>query len=308
MIVLGAGHAGLLAAAMLRKHCDFIYEAKPHLPNNHSAVLRFRSSVVGDTIGMPMKKVSMIKATENWMNPISDAMSYSHKTNKGFFMRSVLTAQGQSEDRYIAPENFTKILADCVSAKFEFGTTIDSGFLKRPENLRTHSIISTLPMPLLMTLLNYDGQRPGEFKSVVGQTITAKIQDCEAYCSLYIPNPNERPYRISITGDQLIIEIADQEKVNADDIISKAKIKMGIYESLTHSPKVHKQHYMKILPVDDDIRKRFMLWATEKYGVYSLGRFATWRPGLMLDDLVNDVRQIQKMIGSGNTYDSKTRS
>jgi hypothetical protein len=59
---------------------------------------------------------------------------------------------------------------------------------------------------------------------------------------------------------------------------------------------------MKILPIDEDIRRRFIMWASDNFGIYSLGRFATWRPGLQLDDLVNDVRVIQR-ISSTNSYD-----
>jgi large conductance mechanosensitive channel len=40
--------------------------------------------------------------------------------------------------------------------------------------------------------------------------------------------------------------------------------------------------------------------ATINYGVYSLGRFATWRAGLLMDDLVQDVQKIDRWIGAGN--------
>jgi hypothetical protein len=36
-----------------------------------------------------------------------------------------------------------------------------------------------------------------------------------------------------------------------------------------------------------------MAWATDNYNIFSLGRFATWRPGLQMDDLVQDVRKIE---------------
>ncbi len=47
-----------------------------------------------------------------------------------------------------------------------------------------------------------------------------------------------------------------------------------------------------------------MMWATDNFNIYSLGRFATWRPGLLLDDLVNDIRVIQKIADHGN-YDHR---
>jgi hypothetical protein len=62
IVVVGAGMAGLLAGSMLRKDCPLILEARERLPHNHSAVLRFRSSIVGDTVGIPFRKVQAIKA------------------------------------------------------------------------------------------------------------------------------------------------------------------------------------------------------------------------------------------------------
>jgi hypothetical protein len=38
------------------------------------------------------------------------------------------------------------------------------------------------------------------------------------------------------------------------------------------------------------------MWATEKFNIYSLGRFATWKPGLLLDDIVGDVNVIRRLI------------
>ena len=48
--IIGAGMAGLLAANMLRHRDPVILEAQKSLPNNHHALLRFRSSVVGDVL------------------------------------------------------------------------------------------------------------------------------------------------------------------------------------------------------------------------------------------------------------------
>jgi cation diffusion facilitator CzcD-associated flavoprotein CzcO len=62
IVVVGAGMAGLLAGSMLRKDCPLILEARERLPHNHSAVLRFRSSIVGDTVGIPLRGHSYKRA------------------------------------------------------------------------------------------------------------------------------------------------------------------------------------------------------------------------------------------------------
>ena len=60
--------------------------------------------------------------------------------------------------------------------------------------------------------------------------------------------------------------------------------------------------YSKIQPIDNDVRERFIQWATEKHNIFSLGRFATWRPGLLMDDLVEDIKLIDRWISKSNMY------
>ena len=60
MIIYGAGMGGLLTANMLRRYNPTIKEAQPSLPNNHDALLRFRSDKVAIATGIPFKKVKDI--------------------------------------------------------------------------------------------------------------------------------------------------------------------------------------------------------------------------------------------------------
>ena len=60
--IYGAGLAGLLAANMLRGMSPTVFEAQGSLPNNHGALLRFRSDKAGTACGIPFKKVHVTKA------------------------------------------------------------------------------------------------------------------------------------------------------------------------------------------------------------------------------------------------------
>ena len=55
------------------------------------------------------------------------------------------------------------------------------------------------------------------------------------------------------------------------------------------------------MPIDDKIRKDFIYTLTEKYNIFSVGRFATWRQ-LLLDDVVNDISVIERLIASNSNY------
>jgi hypothetical protein len=100
-----------------------------------------------------------------------------------------------------------------------------------------------------------------------------------------------------------LLPSAFTKELSPEDIAARAADLLGLkydfYEVTSHP-----QKYAKITPIDDDERKSFMHWATVTHNVYSLGRFATWRPNLLLDDLINDIRKIDKWIGSTNKYDT----
>ncbi len=311
--VVGAGMAGLLAAAVLREECSSVIEAQDSLPNNHSALLRFRSSVVGDTLNIPFRPVQVIKAVHSIGNPVADAVSYSIKTNGTATLRSLITAKGEQETRYIAPEDFIARLRSKVVAPIKFGA-------KWAPSNDSAPTISTLPMPVLMALLDY--KHAIGFVSVPGYVTTARLRDVNLCATVYIPNANELAYRASITGDRLIVEYAFPGKT--DEQAAKAMRHLAEYpknkqdhlhwvlglfgmgaDRIVGVPEVKAQRYAKMLPVDDDARKRFMLWATEHHNIYSFGRFATWRPALLMDDLINDLRVIQRLARGETSYDAR---
>jgi hypothetical protein len=296
MIVVGAGMAGLLAAGMLRGDCEAVYEAQESLPNNHSAVLRFRSSVVGDALNIRFKEVQAIKSVEPWKNPIADALSYSVKTNGTATLRSVLSADAAPKTRFIAPPDMIQQMADRVSAPISFGNKLVKG-----DWIKESQTISTLPMPLMMEALGWEAR--SEFRSREGFNVGCKLNGVDAYCSLYVPDPTSAIARISITGDQLVAECYGQPHYHGGTLIEEALRKMGLFmvygkgqqRIAPESEWEKSQQYAKILPIDEDERREFIMWASREFNVYLLGRYATWRPHLLLDDLVNDVRVIQRL-------------
>lgn len=300
--VIGAGMAGLLAAAILRDKCERVVEAQEGLPNNHHAVLRFRSSIVADTVNIPFKRVSVMKASAPWKNPVADAMAYSRKTNGSYTLRSSTTANGEIVERYVAPPDFISQLYASVKDVVEFGAS--ASFASNFEG----PIISTIPMPALMKALAYPHEL--DFKSRQGVTVVAKVEDADAYFSLYVPDPLSPFSRISMTGDKLMIECHDDETLlgagGAATTVHAATTLLGFTERQSISEiQSQRSRYAKILPIDEHERKKFIIWATETHGVYSVGRFATWRPGLLLDDVVQDVRVVQRLRSHQHAYEHK---
>jgi hypothetical protein len=293
---------------MLSRFNPVIIERQETLPNNHHAVLRFRSTVVGDTLGIPFKKVNMIKDTTHWRNPVADSMAYSYKNNRHYRSDRSVTQGLKIEERYIAPPNLIGQMAEGLDIRY--GISFDAG-----SDFADDVVVSTMPMPALAKLLGYDALPPFEY--AVGSVITARVRNCDAYASLLVPNPIYPFSRISITGDELIVECPLHTPETLElygDLAELAAGLMGVNGSgiNNHIYDVAAPVLMpfnKILSIDDDARKQFIWWATDQHRVFSLGRFATWRPGLLLDDLVKDIRLIGQWADRRSRYDvAKHRS
>ena len=303
--IVGAGMAGLLAANMLKHMQPVVYEKAKSLPNNHSAVLRFRSSIVGDTLRIPFRKVSMIKDILPWQSPVADALAYSKKCSGTYRSDRSIIGGLTTGDRFIAPDNLISMMEEGLQVRYNQDFDFDE--------IPLAPVISTIPMPHLMQALHWEHRNEVTFKAERGVNVRARIKNCDAYVSLYVPDPMYPFSRISLTGDELIVE-CPRYWINGADIVSEneeAKVRrpsdlaelaancLGIDCNEVYDVRAYAQVYSKIVPIPDDIRKEFLFWATDKHNVYSLGRFATWRPSLLLDDLVNDIRLIEKWTTKG---------
>lgn len=307
--IVGAGMAGLLCANLLRVPPGTkikIIEAQPSLPNNHSAVLRFRTSKIADALGnVAFSRVNLIKDVLPWRNPVADALAYSRK-NSGVAQsdRSIVAGRVVGE-RFIAPSDFIARLEQGAIAR---GATIEFGKYWQHQPGQG-SVISTLPMPALMKMLGYGERVP--FYSSAALTVRAKVRQCNAYVTLMFPDPFIAYSRASITGDELIVEVPrfnfdaggwPMAQTVAEEIAEKAIQHFGFERDDLSDISAHKQPYAKILPMDDTVRKHFIYSASHNHEVFSLGRFATWRPGLLLDDLVKDIELINNWVVANDRY------
>lgn len=302
MRILGAGMAGLLAASMLRRMKPVVCEAQPTLPNNHAALLRFRTDACSKAANIPFRQVQVEKALV-WNGELRSTGDiklnnlYSRKVAGAISNRSILNLSGGT--RYIAPDNFIEMLA--ASAQIEFGRPFGTKQLmeRTPES---EPLISTIPLPYIMELTGWD---PEGFESRPIWALNVRVQSCNVFQTIYYPAPGLPYYRASITGDRLTLEyLAEPGCPEADAAVVAADFGI-LSEHLLGKPILKFQRHGKIVPAKDDRKRRgFITMLTEKYRIYSLGRFATWRP-LLLDDLVSDIQMIERMIESRDGYEQR---
>ena len=298
-IVIGAGLSGLLAANMLRKRQVIIFEKQKTLPNNHTALLRFRTNAVALATGISLKKVNVQKQIryngkiyENsklaWNN------EYSMKVIGQITNRSVLSLEDC--ERWIAPENLIERLANGVNIKYN--QNIDSHFLK--EN-KSNDIISTMPMLNLMRMLKWEDIP--KFKTIPIYTITANIVSpkVEVYQTTYRPQLSQEIYRTSITGNKVIIEFIcnpGADKLDNKNYLQRiCEVEYGMEDIELDNINFSEQPHGKLVPDDTGLCKKFIGWATRNHGIYSLGRWGIHRQ-ILMDDVVKDIMFIQNMLDS----------
>lgn len=331
MNIYGAGMAGLLAAIALRRFNPTIFEAQSELPNNHAALLRFRSDIASQATRIPFKRVQVNKLVSHagklYDKPnLKLSNMYSQKVTKKVMGRSINNLDPVT--RYIAPPDFINQMASGVN--IEYNKPLTREILRaRAGQGAPEPIISTIPMNILMDMVDWPDKPEFEFATIWSVWGEFEEPVCDVYQTVYFPDYTDPYYRISITGKQFIAEYIEDPSTHYsegsgsindfpashnmfEDLAAVIAREFGIHSfRMRGELEVKEQKYGKLIPIPERQRKEFIMYMTDKFGIYSLGRFATWRQ-LLLDDIVEDVEVIEDLIDHRDNYSraiigSKTR-
>jgi hypothetical protein len=303
MKIWGAGIAGLMAATQFQQ--AEIIEAGPEGCTNHKALLRFRSSAVGDALGIEFQKVRVHKGVffeDKFVQPnIFLANAYSMKVLGKLADRSIWNLD--PVDRYVAPENFIEQLIDRAGRRIVWNTKASVG-----DVLKNEKIISTIPMSILSNMVHQ--QDAPQFQSAPIRVERYRIPNASVYQTVYFPDRDTSIYRASITKDLLIVErmndvIAPMDNTLEEvDMLAQAFCLKGNAVEKIESTS---QRFGKIAPIDDQWRKDFIYLMSGLHNIFSVGRYATWR-NILLDDVLNDIYVVKKLMNSGVYERSKHNS
>jgi len=290
--IVGAGLAGLIAAHAWPQSA--ILESSTEPRQQHKALLRFRSNAVSRLTGIDFRKVLVRKgiwADMQFQSPsIRWANLYAQKVLKRLVGdRSIWNLD--TVERFIAPDDFYDQLINAVEDRIHWGCDAD---FSRPSR---NPLLSTAPLPVVLQQLGIDAGI--EFPRAPINVTRWRVPGADVFQTVYFPEHTVGVYRASITGDILIAESVDLIDADDEKEISRAfAIAIGNCERLDSV----EQKYGKIAPIDDALRKQLLFRLTHEHQVYSLGRFATWR-NILLDDVVDDIAVIKKLLRSNNAYD-----
>lgn len=297
MKIYGAGIAGLLAGSIFQN--ARIYEAGSEGTVQHKAVLRFRSSSVGDAVGIDFRKVRVHKGLYSdgkFVRPsIMLANMYSKKVIGRLADRSIWNLD--PVDRYIAPEDFIGQLAERCAGRVTWNHTLTADEILGT----TEQAISTLPMSLMAKFVGANDAPEFSYEKIVVKRW--RIPNADVFQTIYFPDAWTNLYRASITGDLLIAEFIDEE--DDDDWAMLDAFGLSLNDVIPIE-KVS-QRYGKIAKINDEWRKKFIYELSAKHNIFSLGRFGTWK-NILMDDALKDIQVIKKLMNSSIYEHSMVRA
>lgn len=294
--IVGAGLAGLIAAHAWTS--AKVFEAGPPAAN-HRALLRFRSDTVSRLTGIPFRKVRVRKgiwhAGEYRAPDIRLANMYSQKClGRLESDRSIWNLD--AADRFIAPETLYEQMVAAVGDRVSWNTPVDFK-LAAASGLQ---LVSTAPLGV--TLAAVGVEHPAPFSRAAITVERFHIHGTDLFQTVYFPSDKISVYRASITGSTLIVEHAGAGAEVGQNGFGCVMDAFGISAARGISPLgAVKQSYGKIAPIDDVLRKGLLLKLTRDHGIFSLGRFATWR-NILLDDVVQDIDVLKRLM-RGDGYE-----
>lgn len=306
MIIVGAGLTGLLAGHYFRRHNPEILEASPGPVTNHTALLRFRSDAVTRLTGADTLRVSVRKAvTSHDGSQLLDRCSltaanlYARKVTGIVSDRSIIDLSPVT--RYVPGPRFMDQVRHGLNIKYGYQYAVGDSYV-RSDN----AVISTIPMQYWLGEKIPHENIVFSFRPIT--VISATIRDVDINQTVYFPY--DIPiYRASFVGSRLIIEMMGNHDSYADAsweymIAYVCKVILGSSDFDISGIVASTQKIGKIIPLQRDLRRDIVGRITQTFGVYSIGRYATWRQ-LTTDDVISDLSVLESLI-SNDPYWSRT--
>lgn len=301
--IYGAGLAGLIAANIIPN--SLVWEkADKWRRQEHKAVLRLRRPL--DDLGIECKKATVRKGIwydGMYVRPnITLANMYSRKVGVGYVDRSIWnTAEGE---RYIPPRDLQARLENRIErGRITFLHEAGAKELLEKENPK----ISTIPMPAMVKMV--EDYMPKALQTEIPlfiaspiYTLRFAIPDADLHQTVYFPQLDNPVYRASVVENVLIVESI--RELTPTTIPKELFDAFFLFESELELIDYGVQNFGKIAPLPDETwRRAFIGWLSDEFNIFSLGRFATWRPDVMIHDIIKDVQVIKAL--AGNPYERR---
>lgn len=310
--IIGAGIAGAVASGYFSSSSPDVYESSNpdnSKLNKHKAVMRIRDPRIGMILGADMKEVDVYKQCLSnkklyWESDIRMRNLYSKKVN-GCISAGSISDLGKVKRYILLNFELSNVVYGAKVVKFKKDS---HSFYLEKENKQEivdyDFCISTIPMFDLLKMVDAEIPEKFSWKDIYVTRMEVPIKS-EVHQTIYVPEEEYCCYRVTLEGQEMIFESINSAP--GEEEIEELSNYFGIADSRSAPKKQYTQKMGKIIPIDDEIRRTLILTLTEKYGIYSLGRFSVWKK-LRVDDLIPDLDRIRRMMKISDTrrkYESK---
>lgn len=303
ILIIGSGIAGVIAQRYLSNHDVEVFDKGTGADafKNHYALLRMRDKTLAQLIGVTLEEITVYKSyalngSLFTKQNITANNLYSIKTHNSIEERSLKDCG--IFKRYLFNG---KVQAQNVNSNVELIKIIEGISGKNVAIFRTNQeekllieydyLISTIPMPIILKAANI--KHNIKFNSEMINIYIAKLNIYSTvHQTIYFPESEDLPYRITIQNKKIIVESIDEidEMYEVEEIIHKYfGINYAMYSEWTQVTQVG-----KLRPIDSNKRKALMV-ELNKLNIYSLGRNAIWK-SIRADHLIGDIEKIKHFI------------
>lgn len=302
ILIIGAGISGFIAAGAFDEMYDVtIVDAAGEKSTpfaDHKAVLRLRSDEIKNYVDCSLRQITARKQVLHdgilHDSPTSDMnRSYSLKCYKRVGKRSL------NELGYVKRFEIENIsLKERYKIQFkkqvvQIGS--DRQVLFADGSKATYDVcISSMPLPSMLNAV-YGVAKRDMVPVLKSRPVFIKrcrlSRPINENRTIYFTQP-DFPYRATIAETVLIVE--SMHPIRESDTQHVADV-FGLSQSNLTDWSTHKQSYGKIIPLKTQIRQYILEDLSERFSIYSLGRFAIWKP-IRVDQVVSHMQQIMALI------------
>jgi hypothetical protein len=292
IVILGAGLSGCLAAEMFKAH-DVTMVAPPSSSvglQNHKAVMRIKDPTMAMILGVVAKKILVSKGIRSKGEfvpyaSIRDSNLYSLKLYGYIGNKSILDTK--TVERHLMVGEIVprcKVIPSSI-LRIKKGSIL----LKGQKVLEYDFCISTLPMFVNCKLTGLS--KLNQLFNTAEITILnwpLGIPTSNTYQTIYYPDLETPLYRATLQDGTIISEIIGGTYWH-DKIRKELEASFGIL--LASEPEAFTQKNGKMHSIDETARKKIIYSLTDKFNLFSLGRYSIWKQ-IRADDLLSDVNTI----------------
>lgn len=311
-IVIGAGVGGLGAGCWLKslKEDFLILEKLNQVPMNLHNGVHYLHSIPELPFDADLKEITLtdgVLTKEGRIRHIpelNDALEYSEKVRSIQHPSSIYEV-GKRHSVFVPKSNcmndYITAMADYIGTEnFMFESDIKSIDLKNKaiwigdKFIEFENIISTMPLNAFLKLSSDEKFTDLKFQStpidIVNFTIEKIVPNW--LINLYVPDPKQKVYRLSILNGVASIESVCKIEKTEYGLI-KELFKM--FHLNIEDPKEYTWSSGKIVSLDIDTRDKILQYFVSM-GIFPIGRFGTWNNKLLVDTTINQAMEVSKYI------------